>query len=100
MRVCEVDLYPQPADSRGSGVSLNDEIIGHDDRGANHSRTGEARCRDGFGQIIVRGVQHGGCRPVLLLSTQHIKTGALPCIRPLVKGIENARADLDGVGSA
>ena len=79
---------------------MNDEVVGHDDRGAYNSRTSETRCRDCLGQVIVRSVQHRGRRAVLLLPTQYIEARALRGIQPLPKSVENVRAELDCVGAA
>ena len=53
-----------------------------------------------LGQVIAGGIQHRGCRTVLLLPSEHIEACGLRGIQPLAESIEDIGTELDRIGTA
>ena len=81
-------------------VPLDEEVVGHGDRGGHLARRGRTgRRRDGLGQVG-RGVLDGGRRAVLALAAEHVEARVLVGVRRVAERVEDARAELDRVGAA
>ena len=81
-------------------VPLDDEIVGHDDRGGHLARSGRpVGAGIGLGQVG-RGVLDGGRRAVLTLAAEHVEARVLVGVERLAELVEDARAELERVGAA
>ena len=97
--IAEVDLDPQAADPRGGRVSLDEEIVGHGDRGGHLARSRPARRRDRLGQVAGV-VTDGGRRAILTLAAEDVQTRVLIGVDRVAELVVDARAELERVGPA